>query len=117
MTARLEGDDEELSLARAAERLGWKGSTQARYRRMKRSLERRERNGKKLFIIRGIGENGGPTYHVTMRLLRRYCREFFVRGADEIAHDFKEFLESNDERSDARVSLFFGPKIEELTAV
>ena len=44
------GDDEELTLARAGERLGWRGTPDARSKRLKRSLEAKERLRKQKII-------------------------------------------------------------------
>lgn len=117
MSRRMEGDDEPLTLSRASDRLGWKGSPDARAKRLMRVLEAKERLKGIEIIVRGIGPNGGPTYRVTMRVLRRHCREFFVRGADEVAKDFKAYLERIDERIDDRIDVMVTPQLEELRAV
>ncbi len=113
----MSGADEYLSPAVAAAKLGWRGKPNDRARRLLRVLRAKERALGVTLVVDVGGAGTGTRYKVTMRTLRRYCRELFVRGADELAKDFRKHLERIDERIDDRIDMLVTPQLEELRAV
>lgn len=109
--------EEPLGLAEAAERLGWRGKPKDRARRLLRYLRARERAAQVQIVIDNGAQGNGLRYRVTMRALRRHCRELFVRSADELAAEFRRHLETIDERIDDRIEMLMRPELEELRAV
>lgn len=109
--------DEHISLSKAAGELGWKGTPEARALRLKRVLFAKERILKREIVIRGRGPKGGVRYRVTMRLLRKHCREFFVRSPNEMANEFRRHLERIDERIADQIDVIVAPQLEELRMV
>ncbi len=113
----MSGADEYLSPSEAAAKLGWRGKPKDRARRLLRVLRAKERALGVSLVVDVSEGKGRPNYRTTMRLLRRYCREMFVRGADELAKDFRKHLERIDERIDDRIDMLVTPQLEELRAV
>jgi hypothetical protein len=52
-----------------------------------------------------------------MRVLKRNCRTFFLRTSDDVAKDFKRYLDNVDERINDRIDVLVTPQIEDLKAV
>lgn len=111
------GDNDAISLAEAAKDLRLKGAPEARAKRLKRILVAKEAVFKVTIITRTFGANGSPRYWVTRRMLKRYCREYYVRSAGELTQDFKRYLDRIPEVVDERIDLIVGPQIDELRAV
>lgn len=115
MTARSE--TEVLSWRRAAVRLGW-SDTGASARRLRAMVRRREREGHRVLVQRGIEGGWGG---VTMAALRQHLPELFRAGAreqDALAARLREYLaEVNDridEKATAAVTRLVEPRIDEL---
>lgn len=109
--------DEYLSMNVAAAKLGWRGTPTARAKRLLRVLQAKERSLQVQIVFWTGGQGRGARPRVTMRLLRRHCRELFLRAPDELAKDFRRYLERIDERIDDRIDVLVTPQLEELRAV
>lgn len=104
-------------MSTAAAKLGWRGTPNARSKRLLRLLRAKERTMGVIIVFESSGTGRGARPRVTMRALRRYCRELFLKAPDDIAKDFKRYLERLDERIDDRVDVLVTPQLEELRAV
>jgi class 3 adenylate cyclase len=109
-----ESENDQLSLQEASEKLRWRGTARARAKRLERLIRAAERLHK-VTILSGGGIKGAKQT-TSMRCLRRYLPQLFVRVPDEMGREFKRYVRSIDQHIDDRVSMIVTPQIEELRA-